>query len=87
MSFIGKAVKGIGQAVGIMPKDSKMAPPPVAPMTNSPDASNAATTAAMDSAMQQQAASVQRGRTSTLLTGGDGETEDQKYTSKILLGQ
>lgn len=87
MSFIGKAVKGIGQAIGLMPKDPQMAPTPVAPVTNNPDPANAATTAAMDSAMQQQAASVQRGRTSTLLTGGDGETEDQKYTSKILLGQ
>lgn len=84
MSFVGKAIQGIGQAIGIIPKAPQMPyiPPPPMPTMSQPD-----TSAAMDTAAQDAAAGVQRGRTSTLLTGGQGETEDQKYTSKVLLGQ
>jgi hypothetical protein len=84
MSFIGNAVKSLGQAIGLVPDDPTPAsintPSMTAPtLGNSYEATNAAETA--------QAASVSRGRTSTMLTGAQGETEDQKYTSKILLGQ
>ena len=86
MSFIGKAIRGIGQAIGIIPQAPSMPqlppPPMVAPSAAQPD-----TSAQMDAASQMAAAGVQRGRTSTMLTGGAGVTEDTKNTSKILLGQ
>lgn len=83
MSFIGKAIRGIGQAIGLIP-DSPSVPTvgSAAPMASQPNAS-----AAMDTAAQQQVASVAGGRTSTLLTGGAGEDEKKLITSKVLLGQ
>ena len=82
MSFVGKAISGIGQALGLTPKPPSPVYIPPAPMASSVD-----TSAQMDAAAQDAAMKVSRGRTSTMLTGGDGETEDQKYSSKVLLGQ
>lgn len=84
MSFVGKAISGLGKAIGLIPKAPPMPvlPPPPAPVAAQPD-----TTQKMDEAAQQAAASVQRGRTSTMLTGGEGVKEDVKNTSKVLLGQ
>lgn len=51
---------------------------------STPTADNSA--ALMDTAAQTAAASVSRGRTSTMLTGATG-VDDAKNTSKVLLGQ
>jgi len=83
MSFIGNAVKGLGQAIGLVPQDAS--PAPIAPATTAPTVANSSSD--LDAAALAQAKAMQGGRTSTLLTGGTGETEDQKYTSKVLLGQ
>ena len=82
MSFVGKAIKGIGQAIGLIPDTPSMPALPPAPM-----ASQADTSALMDSAAQQQAANMTRGRTSTLLTDGTGEDEAKLNTTKVLLGR
>ena len=80
MSFVGNALSSIGKAFGLVQE----APPvPVAPVA--PTATNSYS--AMDTAAQGAAASVSRGMTSTMLTGGAGELDDQKNTSKVLLGQ
>lgn len=80
MSFISNAVKGLGQGLGLLPSDPSPLAAPVAPtMDNS--------SATLDAAALAQAQALQRGRTSTMLTGGAGTLDDQKYTSKILLGQ
>ena len=84
MSFIGKAITGIGQALGLV-SNSSAAPAPLTPATTAPTVANSSTQ--LDDAALAQAKSMQGGRTSTMLTGGAGETEDQKYTSKVLLGQ
>lgn len=87
MSFIGKAIRGIGQAIGLIP-DSPSLPSISGGAYSTPMASNADTSAAMDTAaQQQQTAALARGRTSTLLTGGTGEDETKLNTSKVLLGQ
>lgn len=83
MSFIGSAIKSIGQAIGLVPDDAS--PAPITAATTAPTVANSSTQ--LDDAALAQAKSMQGGRTSTLLTGGAGETEDQKYTSKVLLGQ
>lgn len=83
MSFIGSAIKSVGQAIGIIPDDPK--PLPITAATTAPTVGNSGD--ALDAAAQTQAAAMGRGRTSTMLTGGAGTTEDQKYTSKVLLGQ
>jgi hypothetical protein len=83
MSFIGSAIKSLGQTIGIIPNDPT--PQPITPATTAPTLANSA--AVTNAAEQTAAASLSRGRTSTMLTGAQGETEDQKYTSKILLGQ
>ena len=83
MSFIGNAIRGIGQAIGLIPDTPSM--PTYVPVA--PSSSNADTSAAMDTAAQQQAATMTRGRTSTMLTGGAGEDETKLNTSKVLLGQ
>lgn len=80
MAFIGKFIRGIGQAIGLIPETPSVPQLPPAPTA-------ADKSAQMDAAAQEAAAGVQRGRTSTLLTGGQGDTQDQKYTSKVLLGQ
>ena len=82
MSFVGKAISGIGQALGLVPT-----PPPMPVIMPVPTSNNADTSAAMDAAAQNAAAGVQRGRTSTLLTGGAGALTDPTNTSKVLLGQ
>lgn len=84
MSFVGKAISsvvgGVGKALGLVPQA------PQAPLIlPAPTVDNSA--AQLDQAAQVAAAGVQRGRTSTMLTGGAGVTEDFKNTSKILLGQ
>ena len=80
MSFISNAVKGLGQGLGLLPSDPSPLAAPVAPTMANSDAT-------LDDAALAQAKAMQRGRTSTMLTGGAGTLEDQKYTSKILLGQ
>jgi hypothetical protein len=87
MSFIGSAVKSIGQAIGIVPEDPKPIPVATTAATTAPTLSDPNTADATNAAEQSIAASMSRGRTSTMLTGAQGETDDQKYTSKILLGQ
>lgn len=91
MSFVSKAFRGIGQGLGLIsaPQPSMyqnlattaaiqaaMAPPTAASASGSLDAA----------AMDQQRARM-KGRTSTILSGGDGFDEDKRMTSKILLGQ
>lgn len=84
MSFIGSAVKSIGQAIGIVPQDPK--PLPInTPTTTAPTLANTADTT--NAAEVAQAQAVSRGRTSTMLTGSMGEDETKLNTSKILLGQ
>ena len=83
MSFIGKAIGGIGKAIGLIPQAPQapvMPPPP-------PTTTNPTTAPDLDVAAQQQAASMARGKTSTMLTGGDGDPLDPTKTSKVLLGQ
>lgn len=91
MSFVSKAVKSIGQGLGLIsaPQPSfyqnlataaavqtAMAPPTAASASSNLDAA----------AMEQQRAR-SNGRTSTILSGGSGFDEDKKMTSKVLLGQ
>ena len=85
MSFVGKAIRGVGQVLGLVPDTPKV--PNITVTTPAPMVSSVDTSQQLDAAAQTAAAGIQRGRTSTLLTGGAGTTEDQKYTSKILLGQ
>lgn len=80
MSFVGKAVSGIGKIFGMVPKAPQMPMLPPAPTVDN-------SAAKLDEAAQLAAAGVQRGRTSTMLTGGAGVNEDPRNTSKILLGQ
>lgn len=88
MSFVGKAVSSVVKAIGsIFSPPQPQAPMLLPPAQVAPAQSQADTSAAMDKAAQTQAAAVSNGKTSTMLTGGAGETEDQKYSSKILLGQ
>lgn len=84
MSFVanglGGIVKALGRVTGLLPEPPKPIQAPDAPTADNQAAS-------MDAAAQAQAASLSRGRTSTLLTGGAGETTDLTKTSKVLLGQ
>lgn len=80
MSFIGKAIKSIGRALGLVPS-KKASTPPAAP----PPAPVMADV--KDDTTQRQLAMVAGGRTSTVLTGGEGEDETKLKTSKVLLGQ
>lgn len=86
MSFIGNAVKSLGQAIGIIPDDPRPAPINT-PTTTAPALSNTMTSDVTNAAEQAAAASATRGRTSTMLTGSMGEDETKLNTSKILLGQ
>lgn len=81
MSFIGKAVRGIGQAIGLIPETPKLPYVPPAPALSQAD-----TSASADAAAARMAAAMQGGRTSTMLTGGAGEDEAKLNTSKVLLG-
>lgn len=81
MSFVSKAIGSVAKALGLVPEaPSAPAAAPAAPTVDN-------SYAAMDAAAQTQAAAMTRGRTSTLLTGGAGETDDLTKTSKVLLGQ
>jgi hypothetical protein len=82
MSFVPRIVGSVGQALGLVPKTPKVPDAPVAPSLTDPTIAGQADTNA-----QLAAASVQRGRTSTLLGSGKGFDEDPKNTSRILLGQ
>ena len=79
MSF----VKKIGQTLGLVPKANSYGALPPAPVAPTVDNSSAQ----LDQAAQTRAASMQRGATSTMLTGGMGEDETKLKTSKVLLGQ
>lgn len=88
MSFVGKAISGLAKAVGLMPKNpapSVASLPPI--IAAPPSTTNPQTQPDLDAQQQQMAASVSRGRTSTMLTGGSGEDETKLNTSKMLLGQ
>lgn len=85
MSFVGKAIAGIGKAVGLIPKAPEA--PNVPAMLPAPTMSSADVSAKTDAAAQQAAASQMRGFTSTMLTGSQGEDETKLNTSKVLLGQ
>lgn len=80
MSFISNAVKGLGQGFGLLPDDPTPLQAPAVPTMANTDST-------LDDAALAQAKALQRGRTSTMLTGGEGTLEDQKYTSKVLLGR
>lgn len=82
MSFVSRIIGGVGQALGLVPKTPKVPDAPVAPSLTDPTIAGQA-----DANAQMAAASVQRGRTSTLLGSGKGFDEDPKNTSRILLGQ
>jgi hypothetical protein len=78
MSFIGKAVRSVGRALGLVPSKKESMPPP---------APNAPTAKDIEAeATQRQLAAMMGGKTSTMLTGGDGEEQDKLKTSKVLLG-
>lgn len=66
---------------GLFSKPKTPAPPPVAPPP--PTMANAPETDVAAQAMQQ---SLQRGRTSTMLTGGKGVEDAGETTKKKLLG-
>jgi hypothetical protein len=72
-------IKSIASAVS--PKAATPAPPPVPP----PPPTLASTSTVSDVAVQEQQQKLQRGRTSTILTGGSG-LSDTGTTSKTLLG-
>jgi hypothetical protein len=78
MSFIGKAVRSIGRALGIVPSKKASTPPPT---PNAPTAKDIEA-----EVTQRQLAAMMGGKTSTMLTGGDGEEQDKLKTSKVLLG-
>lgn len=80
MSFIGKWIRGVTDAVGIT--DSHNAAPP-APVPLAPTTANSNTS--MDLSAQKAAAAMQSGKTSTLMNGAEG-VDDKRNTSKILLG-
>ena len=67
---------------GLFSKPKTPVPPPVAPPA--PTLGN--TSAMTDAAVQQQQESLQRGRTSTMLTGGQGLADTGETTKKQLLG-
>jgi hypothetical protein len=67
---------------GLFSKPKIPVPPPVAPPP--PTMGNAS--ADVDVAAQEMARSLQRGRTSTMLTGGAGLTDLGDTTKKQLLG-
>jgi len=78
MSFIGKAVRSIGRAIGLVPSKKASTPPPAPDAPTMKDVGAETTKAAL--------AAMMGGRTSTILTGGDGEEQDKLKTSKVLLG-
>lgn len=86
MSFVGKAIRGIGKAVGLIPKTPKMPamlPAPTAAALGDP---MAAPTGAPGMDSGAQAVAALSSRTSTLLTGGTGEDRTKLNTSRVLLG-
>ena len=78
MSFIGKAVRSVGRALGLVPSKKASTPPPAPDAPTMKDVEAEAT--------RRQLAALMGGRTSTILTGGDGEEQDKLKTSKVLLG-
>jgi hypothetical protein len=78
MSFVGKAIRSIGRAIGILPSKKASTPPPAPEAPTAKDI-EAETT-------QRQLAALMGGRRSTILTGPEGEEQDKLKTSKILLG-
>lgn len=78
MSFIGKAVRSIGRAIGIIPSKKASTPPSAPPAPTAKDIDAEVT--------QRQLAALMGGRRSTILTGPEGEDQDELKTSKILLG-
>lgn len=78
MSFIGKAIRSVGRALGLVPSKKASTPPPAPDAPTMKNVGEDATKAAL--------AALAGGRTSTILTGGDGEEQDKLKTSKVLLG-
>ena len=79
MSFIGKWVGGLAKDLGLVDTPSAPIAAPAAPtVANSTDA--------LDTAAQKQAAAMQGGFTSNLLSDTNTYNEDAKKTSKVLLG-
>lgn len=66
--------------MGKGPKPPKVDPPPPVPQVTDPAVEDAARRA-------RQAEGKRKGRRSTLLTGGQGVTEDANVAKKTLLGQ
>lgn len=77
MSFVGKWIGGLAKDLGLVDTPSAPQAAPAAPTAASTD---------LDVAAQTAAASMQGGRTSTLLNGAEG-VDDTKNTSKVLLGR
>ncbi|CAB5144695.1 hypothetical protein UFOVP147_27 [uncultured Caudovirales phage] len=82
MSFVGKWISSLASGLGLV--DTPAVPPAPPPPPIAPTASNSQD--AMDLSAQRQAASMQGGRTSTMLNGAAG-VDDAKNTSKVLLGR
>jgi hypothetical protein len=78
MSFIGKAIRSVGRAIGLIPSKKASTPPPAPDAPTMKDVNEETT--------KRQLAAMMGGRTSTILTGGDGEEQDKLKTSKVLLG-
>jgi len=79
MSFVGKWIGGLAKDLGLVDTPGAPQAAPAAPTT-----ANSSTD--LDLAAQTAAASMQGGKTSTLLNGSQG-VDDTKNTSKVLLGR
>lgn len=95
MAFVSSAIKSVVGAVSdVVSGGPPSAPAPVAPPTLEAIATNPApdttlpapVVAKQDTSNQATQASLNRGRSSTILTGGAG-LSDLGSTSKVLLGQ
>ena len=80
----GLAGAASGAALGGM-AESALNPITMPEAPTAPTAANSS--AQLDAAAREQAMRMQRGRASTVLTGGRGEDETRLRTSNVLLGQ
>ena len=79
MAFVGKWMGSLAKAVGLVDTPGDPIPPPVAPTA-------ANSVADTDAAARKQAAAMQGGFTSNLLSDNNTFNEDAKKSSKVLLG-
>lgn len=83
-SALSSGFSGVGKLIG-KAFGGMMPEAPSVPQMTAPTAANSAVD--LDIAAQKAAASMSRGRTSTMLTGGQGEDESLLKTSRTLLGR